>query len=109
MAHILENDLNILKITRNDQVAESLCKLYLNDTTTSDVYFMFYSSDSDGNETVDRLPAHRIILAAASSVFHQMFYGDLRKENDVLISDTTKDAFAEFLQFFLSERSGADR
>lgn len=97
MAHILENEINILKIVRNHQVIDSLSKLYLNDSTMADVHFTFASPDAD---TIQRLPAHRIILAAASPVFHQMFFGDLREENDIIITDASIESFKEFLQFF---------
>lgn len=96
MAYTLDNDVNILKIIRNHQVSESLCKLYLNDDM-SDVFFVF---TNDNDETIQRLPAHRLILAAASPVFHQMFYGDLPEGAQVIISDCSHDGFAEFLQYF---------
>lgn len=94
MAYIFDNDVNILKTIRNSQVAESLCKLYLNNDM-ADVFFVF----SNRND-VQRIPAHRLILAAASPVFHQMFYGDLPEDTDVIISDCSFDAFTEFLQYF---------
>lgn len=94
MAYILENDVNTLKIIRNRQVPENLCKLYLNDDM-ADVFFVFPNTDD-----VRRLTAHRLILAAASTVFHQMFYGDLREGVDVIISDCSIDGFTEFLQYF---------
>lgn len=96
MAYILENDVSVLKVVRNHQVSESLCKLYL-DESLADVNFVF---DNATDETIERVSAHRLILDAASPVFHKMFYGELNEENDVFIADTTKDAFAEFLQFF---------
>lgn len=96
MAYTLENDVNILKIVRNHQVPESLCKLYLNDDM-ADAFFIFTRNTDDN---IKRLSAHRLILAAASPVFHQMFYGELRESGDVIISDCSFDAFTEFLQYF---------
>lgn len=95
-SYMFENDVNVLKVVRNHQVSESLCKLYL-DESMADVYFVFHNSN---NETIERVPAHRLILGAACPVFHQMFYGQLKEGGDVLIADFSKDAFAEFLQFF---------
>ncbi|XP_055314004.1 uncharacterized protein LOC129575101 [Sitodiplosis mosellana] len=97
MAYVFDNDVNILKTIRNHQVPESLCKLYLNDDM-SDVFFTFPNTGDD--ETIQRLTAHRLVLAAASPVFHQMFYGDLPEGEDVIISDCSFDAFTEFLQYF---------
>lgn len=96
-SYMFENDVSVLKVVRNHQVSESLCKLYL-DESMADVYFVFHNSNND--ETIERVPAHRLILGAACPVFHQMFYGNLKEEGDVLIADFSKDAFAEFLQFF---------
>lgn len=98
MAYVFDNDVNILKTIRNHQVPESLCKLYLNEDM-SDVYFTFPDIGS-GDDTIQRLAAHRLILAAASPVLHQMFYGDLPEGEDVIITDCSFDAFTEFLQYF---------
>ena len=47
---------------------------------------------------VQEVEAHRMVLAMASDVFHTMFYGSGNmyqdvKEGEVLIKDTTKEAF----------------
>lgn len=101
---LLDSDVNVLKFIRNHQVTESLCKLYLNDDM-ADVHFVF-GADTDN---IQRLCAHRVILAAASPVFHQMFYGDLREAGDVIISDCSFEAFSEFFAVFLCERCVADQ
>lgn len=92
---ILDSDVNVMKFIRNHQVTESLCKLYLNDDM-ADVHFVFGAN----SDNVQRLCSHRVILAAASPVFHQMFFGELRETGDVIISDCSFDAFSEFLQYF---------
>lgn len=97
MANLFDSDVNILKTIRNHQVPESLCKLYLNDDM-ADVFFVF--TNTGEADDVKRLTAHRLILAAASPVFHQMFYGDLPEGEDVIISDCSFEAFTEFLQYF---------
>lgn len=47
-----------------------------------------------------KVPAHKAILAASSPVFDRMFYGDLKQEQQVKITDVSFEAFCEFLQFF---------
>lgn len=45
------------------------------------------------------IPAHKIILAAASDVFKAMFYGSLKEQGDIRIVGATVSAFKEFLSF----------
>lgn len=66
--------------------------LYL-DSKTADVYFVV-------GAYLERVPAHKCILAAGSSVFETMLYGSIAEKGDVLIVDATAEAFKEFLQFF---------
>lgn len=66
--------------------------LYL-DSKMADVYFVVGAYR-------ERVPAHKCILAAGSSVFETMLYGSIAEKGDVLIVDATADAFKEFLQFF---------
>lgn len=84
MAAILFNP-SILKATRS---------LYLNDEM-SDVNFIF---NIDGE--IERVPVHKLILSAKSSVFKAMFFGALKEQNDVEIVDADIRAFKEFLQLF---------
>lgn len=70
-------------------------KLYL-DIRTCDVFFVF---ESESGET-HRIPAHKCILSAISPMFDAMFYGPLKKDGDINITDASPDAFKEFLQFF---------
>lgn len=67
-------------------------KLYLNHEI-SDVNFIF----DDGERKV---PSHKVLLAAGSPVFQQMFFGSMKEKGDVSITDVSIDAFKEFLQFF---------
>ncbi|XP_055301017.1 BTB/POZ domain-containing protein 6-like [Sitodiplosis mosellana] len=67
--------------------------LYQNKDDTADAYFQF-----DESGQVKRLSAHKIILAAGSSVFKAMFYGDPKEEGDVEIVDAASTAFGMFLQ-----------
>lgn len=72
-------------------------KLYL-DEETSDVHFGFIVE-----QQLERVPAHKSILAKGSEVFQSMFYGKLREEGDVDIVDAPIDAFKAFLWFFYSD------
>lgn len=65
-------------------------KLYLN-PEISDVNFIFDN---------DKVPSHKVILAAGSPVFQQMFFGSMKEMGNVSITDVSADAFKEFLQFF---------
>ena len=76
----------------NGTPMDSVHNLYLNDSM-ADVSFVFESENV-------RLPAHKLILAAASDVFKTMFYGDLPEKRDVKIVDATSEVFKLFLQFF---------
>lgn len=79
-----------------DLVVQSCAKLYMK-PKRSDVCFVFLDDDGSENE---RIPAHKLILAAGSDVFDAMFYGPLHENNEVKIVDSTASAFKEFLQFF---------
>ncbi|XP_031617599.1 uncharacterized protein LOC116337300 [Contarinia nasturtii] len=68
-------------------------KLYLN-AQTADVYF------NPKSEKDAIIPAHKNILSSNSSVFHDMFYGPSKIENNIIIIPTTAELFKEFLQFF---------
>lgn len=71
-------------------------KLYLN-PEISDVNFIF-------NNGEQKLTSHKVILAAGSPVFQQMFFGSLKKNGDVSITDVSIDSFKEFLQFFYLQK-----
>lgn len=72
-------------------------RLYL-DAETADVHFAFDLEDG----TVNRIAAHKNILASASDVFRTMFYGESKMDQDadVQVDDVSDAAFMEFLQFF---------
>lgn len=58
----------------------------------SDVKFLFNGAKE--------IPAHKLILAMSSTVFHQMFFGESKITGNITIADSTPEAFTEFLQFF---------
>lgn len=63
------------------------------DAATADVFFVF------GNNN-ERIPAHKVLLAAKSDVFKAMFFGELKEKGDIKIVDASAAAFKEFLRFF---------
>ncbi|XP_055316914.1 BTB/POZ domain-containing protein 6-B-like [Sitodiplosis mosellana] len=82
---------NVLK---SSAASELIAKIYLNEQL-ADVHFVFEFDDD-----VQKVPAHKLILASLSPVFHTMFYGSLKEGNEVKIEDADANAFKEFLQFF---------
>lgn len=83
----------------NPIVSRSISKMYLK-ADLADVHFTF---PNDG-PMARSVPAHRNLLASASTVFKSMFYGEYgpRKEADINVKITASNAsaFEEFLQFF---------
>lgn len=79
----------------NDFYKRRSIRLYLQEET-ADVHFIF--NRDDGAE--QRIPAHKVMLASGSPVFHSMFYGDLKENESVCITDCRFESFKEFLQFF---------
>lgn len=55
---------------------------------------------------MDRIPAHKLVLANGSDVLAAMFFGELRETGDILVTDASIDAFKAFLQFFYSTQVG---
>lgn len=94
--------MGVSKEIKNFHAASNLQALYLNDST-ADIHFEF---ETDG--VVQKLGAHRCILAIGSPVFQKMFFGDLSEGNSVRIIDATVDAFIEFLQYFYLEKITLD-
>lgn len=72
-------------------VIEGTKKLY-RDEKTADVHFVFKN-----NGDIIRFPAHKIILASCSPVFHTMFYSAPLSESDVKINDASPKGFMDFL------------
>lgn len=76
--------------------------LYLKDRM-SDVNFLFYEKNTenvDSKKLIEKVPAHKLILASASPVFEAEFYGLIKENGDIDIVDSSPEAFKEFLQCF---------
>lgn len=96
------------KVIQNKTAVQNFSAFYQCEDT-ADMYFVFpklkkerKSDDKMVPET--RIPAHKIILAANSSVFHRMFYGEMKETGDIAIIDATPYVFGVFLQYFYLEQ-----
>lgn len=67
------------------------------DEQIADINFVFQDEDNDSTE---KIPAHKLILAAGSPVFKTMFLGSLPEKRDIPIVDATAEGFRAFLQYF---------
>lgn len=52
-----------------------------------------------------RIPAHRVILAAGSSVFEKIAFGTMCETGEVQISDIGADAFKEVIRYLYTDQS----
>lgn len=78
---------------------ETTSKLYL-ESDLADIHFVFPNDD----DQIAKVPAHKVILASASPVFKEMFYGLVKEGVTVEITDSNANAFKEFLQIiYLSD------
>lgn len=82
---------------RNYKLVTNVSKLHL-DEETADIKFIF-----DNGENTESIAAHKCLLAAGSSVFKRMFYGELKEGLEIHIVDVTIDGFSAFLQYFYME------
>lgn len=73
-------------------------KLYLS-PELADVHFVLESDDGS-----ERIPAHKLLLMAASDVFAKMFNGSWKEKDEVIITETPVNAFKQFLQFFYNDK-----
>lgn len=69
--------------------------MYLEEQT-ADVHFVVGMPGS----VTERIPAHKILLVAGSTVFRTMFFGSLPEKGDIVIPDSTPNAFKQFLKWF---------
>ena len=71
-----------------------------NNELMSDIKFVVADSQDESNSTQIRIPAHKLVLAISSPVFHAMFYGQMaEKGEEVELPDTDYHALLEFLRF----------
>lgn len=79
---------------RNYKLVTNVGKLHL-DAETADISFVF-----ENNGSVERISAHKCLLASGSVVFKRMFFGELKEGNEIQIVDVSIDGFTAFLQYF---------
>lgn len=83
-------------MTRKSESGIKIPGYLLDSGEFSDVAFI--CNQRDGAEK--RIPVHKMILALNSPVFKSMFYGALKEQDDVCITDASAEGFSEFLQLF---------
>lgn len=54
---------------------------------------------ANNRKVIEKIPAHKLMLASASKVFEAMFYGPMKRD-EIEIIDASAEAFKEFLQCF---------
>lgn len=79
-------------ITSKSAFASKIIRKQYLDVKTADVRFIC------GTQR-ERIPAHKCILSKASDAFDKMFYGPMAEDGDILLCDTSPEAFKDFLQF----------
>lgn len=53
---------------------------------------------------IEKVPAHKFLLALACDAFNAMFYGPMKEEGDIEIVDASPEALKEFLQCFYMDK-----
>jgi len=64
----------------------------------TDIKFLF-KKEVDGSAITEEIRAHKCILAMASDVFKKGFYGGLKDNGSIHITDVTKEAFEAMVNF----------
>ena len=62
-----------------------------------DVSFLVQGENGEDRET--RIRAHKLLLAGVSPVFHGMFYGPMKETGEVVVKETTPDAFKTMINY----------
>lgn len=70
--------------------------LYLN----AERDFVIFNVFDDNKNEPERIPGHTLILAAGSKVFHDLFYGNPKREAEIEIKNSSVAAFKLFMKFF---------
>jgi hypothetical protein len=52
---------------------------------------------------LNKLSAHKLILASGSPVFRAMFFGPLAEQSDVVINDATRSAFEKMVRYLYTD------
>ena len=71
----------------------------------SDIKFLFEKRDDDGSTIIEEVRAHKFILALASDVFKNGFYGGFKDDDSIDITDVRKDVFEAMISFIYGEKT----
>ena len=78
------------------------CKFMFNNELLSDVKFRVVVRG--GSKSMEKIPAHKFLLAISSPVFYAMFYGELAEKNDFIdVSDCDHKSLLELFRFVYSD------
>jgi len=70
----------------------------------TDVEFTF-KEDGAGSPILGEIRAHKFILALASDVFKNGFYGGLADESIIEVKDVTKESFGAMIDFIYNKKT----
>jgi len=70
----------------------------------TDIKFMFMG-EADGFPIVEEIRAHKLILALASDVFKNWFYGGFADDSTVEIKDVKKESFGAMIDFIYNKET----
>ena len=62
-----------------------------------DVTFLVQGENGEDQET--KIEAHKFLLAGVSPVFQGMFYGPMKETGEVVVKETTPEAFKEMVKY----------
>ena len=62
-----------------------------------DVFFLVQAENGEDSEK--KIGAHKLLLAGVSPVFKNMFYGPMKEEGEVVVKETTPEAFDALIKY----------
>ena len=69
-----------------------------------DVFFLVQAENREDSEK--KIGAHKLLLAGVSPVFKNMFYGPLKETGEVVVKETTPEAFKTMIKFIYHPSGG---
>ena len=87
-------------------IAETDLRVFLSPDSDlpPDVIFLVQGEDEEGGG--ERIRAHKQFLAAVSPVFRRMFFGPLNETGEVVVKETTPEAFNTMIKYLYNPPGG---
>ena len=76
---------------------DSQSKLSPDSYLPPDVFFLVQAENGEDSEK--KIGAHKLLLAGVSPVFKNMFYGPMKEEGEVVVKETTPEAFDALIKY----------